>query len=63
MEYLLLQVFVASVLMLAMQSTGRFNGVPCFGFYSHLKEDFVGIGLRVKQFHQRILGGLSLPIP
>ena len=63
MEYLIIQVFVACVLMLAMQCEGSFNGVTCFGFYNHQKADFVGLGLKVKQFHQRIIGGLSLPIP
>ena len=63
MEYLIIQVFVAGALMLAMSCEGSFNGVNCFGFYSHLKGDFVGLGLKVKEFHQRIIGGLSLPIP
>ena len=53
MEYVLIQALVACFLMLAMNVT----------FYSWVRGEYVDIGLGVKHFYQRVLGGLSLPVP
>ena len=53
MEYVLVQVLVAGLLMLAMNEL----------FYSWTDGDFGPTGRQVKYFYQRLLGGLSLPVP
>ena len=53
MEYLLVQVLVACFLMLAMNAL----------FYNWSSGSLVKLGLEVKYFFQRLLGGLSLPVP
>lgn len=53
MEYVLLQVCVACFLMLMMNNL----------FYNWSSGSLVGLGLEVKYFFQRLLGGLSLPVP
>ena len=53
MEYVLVQVFVACALMLFMNEW----------FYNWVTGSFVNTGLEVKDFYQRLLGGLSLPVP
>lgn len=53
MEYLIVQVFVAGALALAMHE----------GFFQVENGTFVGYGKDLKEHYQRILGGLSLPVP
>lgn len=53
MEYVLVQVFVACALMLFMNKW----------FYNWATGSFGPTGLQVKYFYQRLLGGLSLPVP
>ena len=53
MEYVLVQVLVAWVLMLTMNEM----------FYDWSSGQLVELGLEVKYFFQRLLGGLSLPVP
>ena len=53
MEYVLVQVLVACFLMLMMNNL----------FYNWSSGSLVGLGLEVKYFFQRLLGGLSLPVP
>ena len=53
MEYVLVQVLVACALMLFMNEW----------FYNWRTGSFVNTGLEVKYFYQRLLGGLSLPVP
>lgn len=53
MEYLIVQVFVAGALALTMHSQ----------FFQPEYGQFVGIGRSLKESYQRILAGLSLPIP
>lgn len=53
MEYLLVQVLVACLLMLIMNEL----------FYNWVTASFGPGGMAIKYFYQRLLGGLSLPIP
>ena len=59
MEYLIVQVFVACLLAIAMHEgffkveSGTFDG--SYEGYSY--------GVKLKNHYQRILGGLSLPVP
>ncbi len=53
MEYILVQVLVACLLMLIMNEL----------FYNWITASFGPGGIAVKYFFQRLLGGLSLPIP
>lgn len=53
MEYLLIQVLVACLLMLIMNEL----------FYDWGKAKFGPGGMGIKYFYQRLLGGLSLPVP
>ena len=53
MEYLIVQVFVACVLAIAMHDE----------FFQVENGKFVKIGEQLKEHYQRILGGLSLPVP
>lgn len=53
MEYLIVQVFVACALALAMHE----------GFFQVENGTFVGHGRDLKEHYQRIMGGLSLPVP
>ena len=53
MEYLLLQVLVACLLMVIMNEL----------FYNWGTAKFGPAGMAVKYFYQRLLGGLSLPVP
>lgn len=53
MEYMIIQVLVACLLILTLNYT----------FYNWASGEYVGTGLRIKYFYQRVLGGLSLPVP
>ncbi len=53
MEYLLVQVLVACLLMVVMNEL----------FYNWGTAKFGPAGMGIKYFYQRLLGGLSLPIP
>ena len=53
MEYLIVQVLVACLLMLVMNEL----------FYNWGTAEFGPGGMGVKFFYQRLLGGLSLPVP
>lgn len=53
MEYLLVQVLVACLLMIVMNEL----------FYNWGTAKFGPAGMGIKYFYQRLLGGLSLPIP
>ena len=53
MEYLLVQVLVACLLMLIMNEL----------FYNWGDAEFKPLGKVIKFFYQRLLGGLSLPVP
>ena len=53
MEYLIVQVFVACFLAIAMHDE----------FFQVENGKFVKIGEQLKEHYQRILGGLSLPVP
>ena len=53
MEYLLLQVLVACLLMVIMNEL----------FYNWGTAKFGPTGMGIKYFYQRLLGGLSLPVP
>ena len=53
MEYVLVQVLVACLLMLVMNEL----------FYNWATGSFGPTGMQVKYFYQRLLGGLSLPVP
>ena len=53
MEYLLLQVLVAGLLMVVMNEL----------FYNWGEAKFGPSGKAIKYFYQRLLGGLSLPVP
>jgi len=53
MEYMLVQVLVACFLMLVMNEL----------FYNWGTAKFGPTGMAVKYFYQRLLGGLSLPVP
>ena len=53
MEYLLVQVLVACLLVLVMNEL----------FYNWATAEFGPWGTGIKYFYQRLLGGLSLPIP
>ena len=53
MEYLLVQVLVACLLMLVMNEL----------FYNWGTAKFGPGGMAIKYFYQRLLGGLSLPVP
>lgn len=53
MEYIMVQVLVACLLMLVMNEL----------FYNWGTDEFGPAGMGVKFFYQRLLGGLSLPVP
>ena len=53
MEYVLVQTLVACLLMLAMNEL----------FYNWGTAQFGPAGMGIKFFYQRLLGGLSLPVP
>lgn len=53
MEYVLVQVLVACLLMLVMNEL----------FYNWATGSFGPAGAGIKYFYQRLLGGLSLPVP
>lgn len=53
MEYLIVQVFVAGALALTMHSQ----------FFQPETGRFVGLGRTLRENYQRILAGLSLPVP
>ena len=53
MEYVLVQVLVACLLMLVMNEL----------FYNWGTAKFGPAGVGIKFFYQRLLGGLSLPVP
>ena len=53
MEYLVVQVLVACLLMLVMNEL----------FYNWGTAQFGPGGMAIKYFYQRLLGGLSLPVP
>ena len=53
MEYVLVQVLVACLLMLVMNEL----------FYNWGTAEFGPAGIGIKFFYQRLLGGLSLPVP
>lgn len=53
MEYLIVQVFVACLLACLMHDE----------FFQVENGTFVGWGERLQEHYQRILGGLSLPVP
>ena len=53
MEYLLVQLLVACVLALVMNEL----------FYSWAEGGFKPVGIAIMRFYQRLLGGLSLPVP
>ena len=53
MEYVLVQTLVACLLMLVMNEL----------FYKWGTAEFGPAGMGVKFFYQRLLGGLSLPVP
>ena len=53
MEYVLVQTLVACLLMLVMNEL----------FYNWGTAEFGPAGMGVKFFYQRLLGGLSLPVP
>ena len=53
MEYVLIQMLVACLLMLVMNEL----------FYNWGTAEFGPAGAGVKYFYQRLLGGLSLPVP
>ena len=53
MEYLLVQILVACLLMVVMNAL----------FYNWGTATFGPGGMAIKYFYQRLLGGLSLPVP
>lgn len=53
MEYVLVQALVACLLMLVMNEL----------FYNWGTAEFGPAGMGIKFFYQRLLGGLSLPVP
>ncbi|MBQ2625617.1 MAG: hypothetical protein IJG18_11040 [Kiritimatiellae bacterium] len=53
MEYVMVQVLVACLLMLVMNEL----------FYNWGTAEFGPAGMGIKFFYQRLLGGLSLPVP
>ena len=53
MEYVLLQTLVACLLMAVMNAS----------FYDWASQEFGPVGLEIRHFYQRLLGGLSLPVP
>ncbi len=53
MEYVMLQTLVACLLVAVMNES----------FYDWATAKFGPVGLEVKYFYQRLLGGLSLPVP
>ncbi len=53
MEYVLVQTLVACLLMLVMNEL----------FYNWGTAEFGPAGIGIKFFYQRLLGGLSLPVP
>ena len=53
MEYVLMQTLVACLLMLVMNEL----------FYNWGTDEFGPAGMGIKFFYQRLLGGLSLPVP
>ena len=53
MEYVLVQTLVACLLMAAMNAS----------FFNWATQSFGPQGLEVRSFYQRLLGGLSLPVP
>ena len=53
MEYVLVQTLVACLLMLVMNEL----------FYNWGTAEFGPAGMGIKFFYQRLLGGLSLPVP
>lgn len=53
MEYLVVQVLVSCLLMLVMNEL----------FYDWATAKFGPAGMGIKFFYQRLLGGLSLPVP
>ena len=52
-EYLLVQLLVACLLMVVMNQL----------FYDWAAAEFGPVGAGIKFFYQRLLGGLSLPVP
>ncbi len=53
MEYVIVQTLVACLLMIVMNSL----------FYNWATAEFGPVGAGIKYFYQRLLGGLSLPVP
>ena len=53
MEYLLVQVLVACAVAVFMNAE----------FYNWASADFGPVGMDIKHFYERLLGGLSLPVP
>ena len=53
MEYLIVQMLVACLLMVVMNAL----------FYNWGTAEFGPAGMGIKYFYQRLLGGLSLPVP
>ena len=53
MEYVLVQVLVACLLMAVMNAL----------FYNWGTAEFGPVGMGIKYFYQRLLGGFSLPVP
>lgn len=53
MEYVIIQVLVACLAMATMNAL----------FYDWSLNEFGPVGAGVKYFYQRLLGGLSLPVP
>ncbi|MCR5751505.1 MAG: hypothetical protein K6G91_06065 [Kiritimatiellae bacterium] len=53
MEYVMLQTLVACLLMAVMNAS----------FYDWASAEFGPAGREIRNFYQRLLGGLSLPVP
>ena len=53
MEYVMVQTLVACLLVVVMNQS----------FYDWATQSFGPVGIEIKYFYQRLLGGLSLPVP
>lgn len=62
MEYVVLCCGIAVPLLLAMQSTGTWNGEPLFGFYNHEK-GYIGLGAEWADYVRLIHRAIALPVP
>ena len=62
MEYVVLCCGIALLLLLAMQTTGEWNGQKLFGFYNY-EEGYIGLGADWADSVRLLHRAIALPVP